>query len=329
MTKRLWDRGGLAIVVAWIGFVVSGCATASNGGAWTEAGFEEQTYRWKASYAASQKELLGPDWRLENWAPGMDGTLEQTHGAGYYAQGWAGPNDDGDTAQALPPAAELKFVSKRNDGVIWARTRVLSDDEAGKDLEVLVENYESGLLGGGPGSLAGGHMVGFATTRRATQLGGRAAVSEMLEVAGSLIIQVDPKARTGKLCIVLSKFTFKEPPPPPDQSAPSATLGPAAAPKRRVARTRTAVLLVGYVNDMEHFHEGLATFDEFLSRIGWLDEPPPGERAKPDVPSGSPAAAPQEEPEKEPEKPASPPPSPETPPQPTTPTSDDATQTPA
>lgn len=61
-------------------------------------------------------------------------------------------------------------------------------------------------------------------------------------------------------------------------------------------RTRTGVLLVGYFNDVTHFHEHLTAFDDFLGRIAWMppSDAPPKAPASPAPAKPAPAALPGE-----------------------------------
>lgn len=282
------------LVTVLLGLGGAGCAGA--GGAWSTAGFEQKAYGWKAKYAPGTRgKLLGEPWRLDNWEPGMDGTtLEQKRGDQYDAKVWVDENDDGKMdfgETSTKPLFDLKLTNTRDNGFIWVATRELSPGMASKDLDVLLNDFGASLLAGGNGSLAGGKLLGFVTTKKETRLGSRAAISEVVELASPDMVKADPQARTGKMLLVLSRFTYAEPIPTSTPTTETTenldgSTTQTASPYTPKPRKRTGVLLLGYFNDMAHFHDHLKAFDDFLGRIAWM---PPSD-APPKVPA-SPAPA--------------------------------------
>jgi hypothetical protein len=260
----------------------SGCLTTS--GRWNAEGFEERTYGWKARYARGKTTLLGRDWRLDNWRS-EGGTLVAKDGPGYVATLQEDENRDGTIGADEQRQAfiyDLKFVNTRNNGVIWVQTRTMHPQDAEKDLGVLLGDYADSLAGTGfyeQGSVFGLSTVRarsfttFIGDRKEIRLGPHQALSASIEIAPTDRLRIAPGERSAKLRVVLTKFYFLE--SVENSSGPLGGVGdrvpqaPIVREGNQPWRKQTAIMLVGYFNDMAHFDAGAQDFDGFATRLEW------------------------------------------------------------
>jgi hypothetical protein len=267
----------IAVLALAVVALAAGCAEGS-GNVWSHQGFEQKTYGWKATFPAGQKDLVGPDWRLDNWTPRGDGTYDEKQGPNYVAE--VRHDDDGDGVIGQDEVKrtffyDLRFTNVRNNGVIWVQTTTISAGDAGKDLDVLLENHSSSIAfsGGTVMVLPSATLSDFGlfrtiiSDRTEIELGDHPALSASIrrELAADKSA-AGPKAIIPTTRVVLTKFDYIDAvshrpraeaarwsngPPPP-----------AWAPQRR-----TALMFVGYSNDSERFDAGLADFAKFLGRL--------------------------------------------------------------
>jgi hypothetical protein len=271
----------------------TGCLAST--GEWSGRGFQQKTYGWRADYPAGQAKLLGPDWQLDNWQ-NENGQLVAKSGERYVAVREEDENRDGtiDASERKQVFIyDLKFVNAHNNGVIWVQTHPLHDFNADKDLDVMLRNYADSLSGTGlyeEGSVFGlratkaRSFTTFVNDQRETRLGPHRALSASIELAETERLRDDPSRRASKLRIVLTKFEYLV-----RLAAPAGTTQvdvPAPGDNQGTSswKKQTAVMLVGYANDVEHFDAGLQDFEAFTSRLDWpavlpsapAPAPPPG-----------------------------------------------------
>jgi hypothetical protein len=148
---------------------------------WTETGFEQRRYGWKAAFAPGQKSLVSVDWRLlESAAAGE---------SGYKGR------------------ADLSFDNIHNNGFVWTDTTTLDAEAATKDLDVLFDNYVGRLSEVG----FGGHAV--ISSREEISLGPNVAVSATIEREPT-DAEREGRVKTNatKLRLVVTKFGYFERP---------------------------------------------------------------------------------------------------------------------
>ena len=277
-----------------------GCTTPS--GEWNAQGFQEKTYGWKASYPTGQTHLLGADWQLDNWHD-ESGNLVAKDGPKYIANLEEDENRDG----KIDPSEthkihifDLKYVNGRDNGVIWVQTRAMHPLDAARDLDVMLGNYADSLTGTGlyeNGSVFGVSTIKarsfttFVADRKEVRLGPHRALRAVIELAQTEHLRADPASRAAKIGVVLTKFYYLEP-LEAGQGIPVADIKLLVNEGGRTWRRRTAVLLVGYYNDAEHFDRELPDFDAFVSRLAWPSPHPVADPSPPPAAAASAAAAP-------------------------------------
>jgi hypothetical protein len=149
---------------------------------WTETGFEQRRYGWKAAFAPGQNTLVSADWRLlESDAAG--------------ASGYKGRPD-------------LSFDNVHNNGFVWTETITLDADEATKDLDVLFDNYVGRLA-----EVIGFKGQGVISSREEISLGPNIAVSATIERQPTTDEREGRvKTNATKLRLVVTKFSYLERP---------------------------------------------------------------------------------------------------------------------
>src|ERR1700733_8969236 len=95
----------------------------------------------------------------------------------------------------------------------------------------------------------------FVGDRKDLRLGPHRAVRATIELAQTELLRSDPHSRAAKIGLVVTKFHYLEPVEPSAVVATDAK--PTVNEDGKLWRKRTAVLLVGYYNDVEHFDRDL------------------------------------------------------------------------
>ena len=310
----------LFALVIPLGVAVStaGCMTAT--GAWSEQGFAETTFGWRASYAPGTTALLGPDWRLDNWVVDDYGALVPKRRGAYVAsdedeEATEGPGSRSERHRIF--VYDLKYLNVRNNGVIWAQTRRMHRRDTDRDLDVLLANYVDSLAGTGlyeQGTVFGGQTIkirsftAFVTDRQPVKLGPYPAISAVIELAETEKLRLDPNARMSKIAVAITKFQYLEKVEVPGAMGAEerpATFENPQAPRPttvivdgQVYYKRPAVMIVGYYNDVDHFAASLPDFTTLRDRIQWSNPvppeppPPPPQPTAPPSPPAPPATTP-------------------------------------
>ena len=243
-----------------VALAVAGCGT---GGAWSNDGFSQTTYGWKASYPPGASALLGADWRVDNWGKNPDGTYAEKTGPGF-------------TIGVDEFLYDLKLAHVPDEGVIWVKTRTLAEPDARKSLEMLSDGF---LRGRGAGSLAGlGFSAPAVTARRETSLGGRRALAVSLNAQ----VKSTPDGERRRIDLLVTKYEYEL---PDTQSSAAPTLDPATGPATPAKSGRshfaTAFMVIGYVNAASRFDAARGDLDKLVARLTWSPtaghaaEPPP------------------------------------------------------
>jgi hypothetical protein len=293
-----------AWVTLAVTLAVAGCGT-TKAGAWDATGYKQATYGWMAPYPKGAEALLGPPWQLDNWTRNDMGQLEPKDGPKYVARLDDDENGNGviDAGEAHKvPIYDLKFVSGRDNGVLWVQTRPLSPRDVDKDLDVLVGHYADSLAGTGlyeQGTVAGLATIRartfttFVTDKTETKLGPHPALAAVIELAEVDRLRADPSWRSAKIRLAVAKFDYQEALPDEVVTVDIGGGNTSTTAEKRWKK-RTAVVLVGYYNDAEHFDAGLGSFDALVARIRWPHQArtagaKPTAAGPPEPPSSTPA----------------------------------------
>jgi hypothetical protein len=271
---------------------LGGCAAHSSGGTWSAAGYENKTFAWRFTYPPGKPELLGAEWRLDNWEQTREGAWKQKRGVGYTAiidENGDGRLDDDERANPVF-LDDLKFANVRNNASIWLKARRLHSDEESKDLDVLLENYVAELTSGFFSTWREHRAV--LSTRSDITLAGQPAVSALVELRPRRKEEPDERttARFAKLHLVMAKFDYLGPAPMVRRSVSHgrgvdpAPLVPGPRPRHK------AVLVIGYINDNERFDSSLPDVAKLLGRIELPRLAPAGGPPAPAEPKSPPTA---------------------------------------
>jgi hypothetical protein len=197
--------------------------------------------------------LMPEGWKLDNFNDD-----EPKQGKAYQTTIRIDANNDGDFEQQEDgPAFELRFVHLRHAGVVWLRTVPVSADLATKDLRVLTEGYVEALAGGqyetteidqGGASTLEKRFASTLLSAEPCQLAAQECEAATLELANVDQLKLDPKYRSNKLMVVITRTPFVYWP--------------------RMRRSHHPVYLVaGYSNQPGQFDAGLPDFVAFLQHI--------------------------------------------------------------
>jgi hypothetical protein len=243
-------------------------ACVTSRGTFGPKGYEQNTYHYQVAYARPPQQLvLGGDWRLDNLR--MDEAVKKLvdkDGPEYVAA--RKTDDDGDGTIApnemhKEPIYDLRYVNARDGGVIWIKAHPLSAAEAALDLDVVLKSYADDLSGSGLYASANvfsverpavKQFISFVTGREPVRVGPNLGVSALIELAETERLRLDPRHRSSRLKVVMSKLAFQMPfvfdsPGASHHSSPWPTIQCAGGP----CEQRAALLVAGYYNDVAHF----------------------------------------------------------------------------
>jgi hypothetical protein len=262
---------------AWL----SGCASA--GVAFGPTHYEHLGFHYKIAYAGKAKELLGPDWRLDNLKFNRaTNRWESKRGPEYIWTREQDLNADGtiDLGESHEEGVyDLRYQHERDRGVIWTKAHPLLRRNAAKDLDVILENYAEQLSGEGLYSagtifsaetVKSRRYVSFIVERTPIQIGPNLGVVGVIELAEVERLRLDPNHRSARLKIVFSKLTYQN--PSLSGAVPGGQHRMVDCGTRRCEQG-VALLVAGYYNDASHFAEHLGEFDDLIRR---LSVPPEG-----------------------------------------------------
>lgn len=292
----------LFVVTFLTALMSNACATTQA--TWTDSGFAQKDYGWAVTYKDPQaKRLLSPDWQLDNWAPDpYSGELKPKDHGEYVAERREDENRDGvidQTEKEKVFVFDLKLVSARDNGVIWVQTFPMQPLDAGRELDVVLSNYADSLSGTGlyaqatPDSIEqpkARQFTAVIASRQRTRLGPHDAIDAVIEIADTAQIRLNPAYRAGKIRVVLAKFQYLTP-YEPLTGARAKSPWPVVRQNGETKFKKSAVLLIGYRNDVEHFQP--SALDTLMSQMTFADTIPldrvAADRAAPAPASPSPA----------------------------------------
>ena len=280
-------------IVIGVVSVAAGCVTTNAH--WDQAGFHQDHYGWEVPYLAGQKRLVGADWKLDNYHyDTAAGRLMPKEGNDYVA--YVREDEDGDGRIEYNEKQriflyDLRFVHARNNGVIWVQTFRVPLSDADRDLDVVLANYADSLAGTGlnwQGTIFNlsvprtRSFTVFVNDKKETKVGLYPAQEALIELAETSRLQLNKEERSLKLRVVLSKFSYLEESRPEMMNSANAR---SVNVNGNTFKQRTAVILIGYVNDPDHFESGVGDFEDFRGRLRW----------HPRAAAGRPAALPKTE----------------------------------
>jgi hypothetical protein len=284
-------------VLASCATIVLGCA--STGGL-DERGYHNTTYPYAIAYHdAGAKQLLGPEWQLDNWS--FDQSRQRwslKKGDEYVGERTMDLDRNGTVSfdeRAKEAIFDVKLVSRSTGAVIWAKAHPIHPDDADRKLEVLLHDYADSLRGNGlyaQGSVFNIERVvsrkftTFETERKEGTLSGVPMIAATIELAEVDRLQVRPDERSAKLRIVMVKYPYvrewadanafqkicpRNPtasaPASPPSGPPGSEPRPAGSHAPGVQRLCHTLLVLGYYNTPQHFAEELPAFEQMLKQV--------------------------------------------------------------
>ena len=224
-------------------------------------GFQDTRFGFRVAYAdPSARGLMGPDWLLDNFVFNDDGTPREEKGGETYLTRWSFDVDgDGEMdAERDLKIYELRFVHRRDGGVLWLRTIPVADRFAQSDLRLLAHDYVEEVAGGDYYAVrfAGRDLVEdvrFATTiidESERMVGEFPAYLVTFDVANVDQLRLDPNSRTARVRLVLIR--------PPYRTRVSVG---------RDSHDYATLVAVGYSNVPEYFDAHAGEFEDFLRRL--------------------------------------------------------------
>ena len=240
-------------------FVLPCVACASMSGRFRDDGFHDAVYGYRVRYAEpGSRSLLGPDWLLDNLVLDDRGPpVEDKTAPEYRTMRVIDVDADGDPEEESETALyDLRFVHRRDAGVIWLRTLPISARLADTDLRVIAHRYVEEVSGGTyfAVSLAGEPAVAdvrLATTivqEGETDVSGRLAYWVMFDVANVDQLRLDAANRTARVLVALVRPGYYYVPGFTGVALP-------------------ALMVIGYANAPEYFDAHSTEFAEFIRRI--------------------------------------------------------------
>ena len=270
MTSAKWLLGlGLVLCAA--------CTPAS--GALGPQGYEQSLAKYQLRYAdAARQKFLPDDWVLDNYAYKLDEKKwEEKTGEQYRAVRLLDENGDG-TVSASERNKEnifdLRFVNSRDNAVIWLKVHPMNPTYAGRDLDVILENYADGLEGTGlfeQSTLFGmvadktRHFTTFMVKKEPTTLNGALpAIRGVIEIADVEKLRLDASHRDSKAELVFAKVTYLET-VSGKQNAPRWPI--VSSSDMETVYRRTGLLVIGYYDDAARFESHLADLHALLKQL--------------------------------------------------------------
>jgi hypothetical protein len=247
------DWGAWTLVA--VSTLLAGCGTQLPG-AVSPDGYVSGRYALgvrKGHDAPAAAGLMPEGWKLDNF----NGD-EPKGGTAYQTTIRIDANGDGDfELEEQAPAFELRFEHLHHAGVVWLRTVPVSTDLAEKDLRVLTEGYVEALAGGQYESTDLGQGTATTVEKRFASsllsaepchLARQECEAATIDLANVDQLKLDPKYRSNKLMVVITRTPFVYTP--------------------RMRRRHYPVYLVaGYSNQPGQFDAGLPDFMGFLQHI--------------------------------------------------------------
>jgi hypothetical protein len=267
----------LTLLLSCICPLMGACATSSA--AFGPSGYEQTAFHYQIRYADSKAQRLlgGKDWRLDNliWDDTIQGWSHKKGST--YTWTRAQDTDQDGTISAQEQHEEgvfdLRFVHTRDQSVIWTKAHPLLLNDAGQDLDVILENYAEQLSGEGlytagtifsAATLKTRKFVSFIVDRAPLQIGPNLAVVATIELAETERLRMEPAHRSSMVRIVFTKLAYQN--RMDDRSVPGAQEETVRCGSSTCNRG-IVLLVAGYYNDAAHFPDHLGEFEDLVKRI--------------------------------------------------------------
>jgi hypothetical protein len=263
---------GLALVLS------TACSPGS--GAFGADGYEQALAKYRVDYVdRSAKKFLPDDWRLDNYSfdPQRSEWKEKT-GDQYLALRLLDENGDGSISASEKHTEnifDLRFVNIRDNSVIWLKVHPLAFQDAGRDLDVILENYADGLEGTGlfeQSSLFGlktdkvRHYTTFIVKKEPTALGPLPAIRGVIEIADVEKLRLDNKHRDAKAELLFAKVAYLQP-----LAHRNSTQWPTVQSTDTIVpilqAKRVGLLVIGYYDDASRFESHLPDLRALLKQV--------------------------------------------------------------
>jgi hypothetical protein len=231
-------------------------------GSFTPDRFAHNEYPYEVRYAEEgPKNLLGADWRLDNYVWTRGTPTEEKRGSAYFVTREYDLDENGDSdLRVKEPYYDLLLEHRKKDAVIWLRSVPISNDDANKDLGVFADNYVESASGtshlvrfglDSPVDSGGTRFASRVLSRAGCSIASAPAYRVDFEVANVDQAQLTPGARWSRNRVVLLRTPFRHVPSPDDHKDISVPV----------------VMLAGLRAAPEDFETLSADFDRLLDRI--------------------------------------------------------------
>jgi hypothetical protein len=240
-----------------------GVSCVTPAGSFTPDRFAHNEYPYEVRYVEEgPKNLLGADWRLDNYVWTRGAPSGEKRGSEYFVTREYDLDDDGNADVRLDePYYDLLLEHRRKDAVIWLRSVPISNDDANKDLAVFADNYVDTASGSnsvlvrfgldGPVGPRGKRFASRVLSRAGCSIASAPAYRVDFEVANVDRLELTPSARWSRNRVVLLRTPFRHVPSPDDHKDISVPV----------------VMLAGLRAAPEDFEALSADFDRLLDRI--------------------------------------------------------------
>lgn len=251
---------------------LGGCGRGATG-VFDDKGYQHTVYDYRVNAthvpdpSVANENLLGNDWKLDNFYYDEMHTLVQKRTEPYMATYDFDSNDDGKSDFSQEDFLyDLRFKHLKRDAVIWLRTMPLSSDLKDKELRVLVQRYIDEVSGAGFEAVKLGPTTTIIREKRfgasivdrgSFKVAGQDAYETTFDVANVDEVAVNPNARRVRVRIVLVRTPFQYTPEPDVWGSNGAA---SAKPKYAV------LMLAGYANLPEDFATDEPEFQRFLEQ---------------------------------------------------------------
>jgi hypothetical protein len=305
---------GLAALVSLAALCLH-CAP-TNGALLGPSGYDQTAYAYRVSFSDPGSRLFLPsDWQLDNWHQLTDGTWTQKDGPEYVATRELDENGDGRISNSERKDEfiyDLRFLNRRDDGVIWLKAHPLAPRDADRDLEVILQDYADGLSGTGLYAQStlfnvehakARQFTTFVTSKGPVSLGSVQGFAGTIELAEVARLQLDPSSRSSKVKVAffrINHYVRLDVTPAMGQREVDVNARSAELHCALVARpgqdgswcAQKGLLVLGYHNTVAHFDQHLAEFDRLFAQVALNPDVVPAAPGPAPAPPPTPAPAP-------------------------------------